>query len=137
MKINTKGHVTIPQEIRERLGLLPHTEVDFEVRDDVVVLKLGAVAPLEALEDRQMVAGTEPFYSRALMLGWGAGGSAGEDGPYLWGRGRWQVLALVRQPLLDEALRGPALDGSLEELVRDVAEHRLAPYTAATRLIAN
>ena len=43
----------------------------------------------------QMVAGTEPFYSRALMLGWGAGGSAGEDGTYLWGRGRWQVLALA------------------------------------------
>ncbi len=39
MKITTKGQVTIPQEIRERLGLLPHTEVVFEVRGDVVVLK--------------------------------------------------------------------------------------------------
>lgn len=39
MKITTKGQVTIPQEIRERLGLLPHTEVDFEVRGDVVVLR--------------------------------------------------------------------------------------------------
>lgn len=39
MKITTKGQVTIPQEIRERLGLLPHTEVEFEVRDDLVVLK--------------------------------------------------------------------------------------------------
>ncbi|MDT8369095.1 MAG: AbrB/MazE/SpoVT family DNA-binding domain-containing protein [Longimicrobiales bacterium] len=38
MKITTKGQVTIPQEIRERLGLLPHTEVDFEVRGDVVVV---------------------------------------------------------------------------------------------------
>jgi len=38
MKITTKGQVTIPQEIRERLGLLPHTEVDFEVRGEVVVL---------------------------------------------------------------------------------------------------
>jgi len=38
MRITTKGQVTIPQEIRERLGLLPHTEVDFEVRDDVVVV---------------------------------------------------------------------------------------------------
>jgi AbrB family looped-hinge helix DNA binding protein len=43
MKITTKGQVTIPQEIRERLGLLPHTEVDFEVRDDVVVLKKAEV----------------------------------------------------------------------------------------------
>ena len=38
MKITTKGQVTIPQEIRERLGLLPHTEVDFEVRGEVVVV---------------------------------------------------------------------------------------------------
>ena len=39
MKITTKGQVTIPQSIRERFGFLPHTEVDFEVRGDVVVLK--------------------------------------------------------------------------------------------------
>ena len=31
MRITSKGQVTIPQEIRERAGLLPHTEVDFEV----------------------------------------------------------------------------------------------------------
>lgn len=40
MRITTKGQVTIPRDIRERFGLLPHTEVDFEVRgDSVVVLK--------------------------------------------------------------------------------------------------
>ncbi len=44
MKITTKGQVTIPQKIRERLGLLPHTEVDFEVRDDEVVLKKAQVS---------------------------------------------------------------------------------------------
>ncbi len=38
MKITTKGQVTIPQSIREELGLLPHTEVEFEVRGDEVVL---------------------------------------------------------------------------------------------------
>ena len=31
MKITTKGQVTIPVEIREKLGLLPNTEVEFEV----------------------------------------------------------------------------------------------------------
>lgn len=30
MRITSKGQVTIPLEIRERAGLLPHTEVDFE-----------------------------------------------------------------------------------------------------------
>ena len=39
MKITTKGQVTIPQHIRERLGLLPNTEVDWEMRDGVAVLK--------------------------------------------------------------------------------------------------
>lgn len=39
MKITTKGQVTIPQDIRTRMGLPPHTEVDFEIRGDVVVLK--------------------------------------------------------------------------------------------------
>ena len=43
MKNTSKGQVTIPQEIRERLGLLPHTEVEFEVRDNVVVLKKAEI----------------------------------------------------------------------------------------------
>jgi AbrB family looped-hinge helix DNA binding protein len=33
MRITTKGQVTIPQEIREELGLLPNTEVTFEIVD--------------------------------------------------------------------------------------------------------
>lgn len=31
MRITTKGQVTIPVEIRETLGLFPHTEVDFRI----------------------------------------------------------------------------------------------------------
>ena len=34
MRITRKGQVTIPQEVRNRLGLLPHTEVEFEVSGD-------------------------------------------------------------------------------------------------------
>lgn len=30
MRITSKGQVTIPADIRERAGLLPHTEVEFE-----------------------------------------------------------------------------------------------------------
>ena len=30
MRITSKGQVTIPADIRERAGLLPHTEVNFE-----------------------------------------------------------------------------------------------------------
>lgn len=34
MQITSKGQVTIPQEIRNRLGLLPHTSVEFELAGD-------------------------------------------------------------------------------------------------------
>jgi AbrB family looped-hinge helix DNA binding protein len=36
MRLTSKGQVTIPQEIRERLGLLPYTEVEFEIEGDAV-----------------------------------------------------------------------------------------------------
>lgn len=39
MKITTKGQVTIPIEVRERLGLLPNTEVEFVVEDGCAVLR--------------------------------------------------------------------------------------------------
>lgn len=36
MRITTKGQVTIPIDIREKLGLLPNTEVEFELDGDTV-----------------------------------------------------------------------------------------------------
>jgi AbrB family looped-hinge helix DNA binding protein len=36
MRITAKGQVTIPVAIREKAGLLPHTEVDFELDGDAV-----------------------------------------------------------------------------------------------------
>jgi AbrB family looped-hinge helix DNA binding protein len=36
MRMTTKGQVTIPQVIRDRLGLLPWVEVEFEVDGDSV-----------------------------------------------------------------------------------------------------
>lgn len=39
MRITTKGQVTIPQEIREELGLLPNTEVTFDVIDGAARLR--------------------------------------------------------------------------------------------------
>jgi len=42
MRITTKGQVTIPQPIREKLGLLPHSEVEFDiVGDSVRIRKAG------------------------------------------------------------------------------------------------
>jgi len=39
MRITSKGQVTIPVEIRERLGLLPNSEVEFEVEGTSVRLR--------------------------------------------------------------------------------------------------
>ncbi len=38
MKVTTKGQVTIPADIRERLGLLPNTEVEFTLAGNGVVV---------------------------------------------------------------------------------------------------
>ena len=39
MKITSEGQITIPADIRERLGLLPDTEVEVEVVDDYVQVR--------------------------------------------------------------------------------------------------
>ena len=44
MRITTKGQVTIPVHIREQLGLLPNTEVEFEVDGDAVMLRRAPAA---------------------------------------------------------------------------------------------
>ena len=38
MKITSKGQVTIPLEIRQKLGLLPNTEVEFRVQGNTARL---------------------------------------------------------------------------------------------------
>lgn len=38
MKVTTKGQVTIPLHIRRFLGISSHSEVDFTIKDDSVVL---------------------------------------------------------------------------------------------------
>ena len=39
MRITSRGQVTIPQPIREKMGLLPNTEIDFSVEGNKVVLR--------------------------------------------------------------------------------------------------
>ncbi|MBW2737222.1 MAG: AbrB/MazE/SpoVT family DNA-binding domain-containing protein [Deltaproteobacteria bacterium] len=43
MRITSKGQVTIPQEIRDEMGLLPNTEVEFIVEGNTVrIVKISA-----------------------------------------------------------------------------------------------
>jgi AbrB family looped-hinge helix DNA binding protein len=39
MKVGDRGQVTIPKEIRERFGIGPNTEVEFEIANGSIVLK--------------------------------------------------------------------------------------------------
>jgi AbrB family looped-hinge helix DNA binding protein len=39
MRVTRKGQVTIPLAIRQKVGILPDTEVEFAVRGDAVILR--------------------------------------------------------------------------------------------------
>lgn len=74
MRITSKGQVTIPQQIRDELGLLPNTEVTFDVvdgearlrkarrggkrlsRGDGVIAHLRAVRPSNKLSTDEIMA---------------------------------------------------------------------------------
>ena len=55
MRITSKGQVTIPVEIRERAGLMPNTEVDFEF-DGTVVRIVPAAARTKTSRGARLVA---------------------------------------------------------------------------------
>jgi AbrB family looped-hinge helix DNA binding protein len=58
MRITSKGQVTIPIQIREQLGLLPHTEVEFELAEDH--------ARIRKAQHRRIVGGRGSLVLRAL-----------------------------------------------------------------------
>ena len=47
MRLTSKGQVTIPAEIRERAGLLPQTEVEFEFDGRVVRIRRAKASKKE------------------------------------------------------------------------------------------
>ena len=52
MKVTAKGQVTIPAHIREFLGIEPHSEVEFEIRENRVILHKVASKPESGGSDR-------------------------------------------------------------------------------------
>ena len=54
MRITSKGQVTIPIEIREKAGLLPGTEVDFELDGEGVRI-VRAMAPRRKTRGQEIV----------------------------------------------------------------------------------
>ena len=71
MRITSKGQVTIPMNIREKLGLLPNTDVVFEIDRDAVRMK-KASAPKgpdrgRALIDHMRGKGTRRITTDQIM----------------------------------------------------------------------
>jgi len=54
VRITVKGQVTIPLAIREKLGLLPNTEVEFEIDRDAVRMK-KATSPRRPHRGRALI----------------------------------------------------------------------------------
>jgi AbrB family looped-hinge helix DNA binding protein len=54
MRITTKGQVTIPLHIREQLGLLPNTEVEFAIHGEAALI-VKASRPDSRSRGRQIV----------------------------------------------------------------------------------
>jgi AbrB family looped-hinge helix DNA binding protein len=55
MQITSKGQVTIPKEIRDRLGLLPYTEVVFELAGDHVKIRKVIPPPGKGARGRMVI----------------------------------------------------------------------------------
>jgi len=56
MQVTSKGQVTIPQEIRNRLGLLPYTQVEFELAGDHARIRKARRQPGEGTRGRLALA---------------------------------------------------------------------------------
>lgn len=52
MRITSKGQVTIPIDIRERAGLLPHTDVQFDFDGETVRITRAAAPKSRSRGDR-------------------------------------------------------------------------------------
>lgn len=73
MRITSKGQVTIPQDIRERAGLLPHTEVAFEYKGGQVILRRSSGAAAGAKHSSRIRAAIEKTRGTAnepMFKGW-------------------------------------------------------------------
>ena len=70
MRLTTKGQVTIPQAIRNRVGLLPHCEVEFDVVGDSVRIRKarGRKTRGPMLVERLRTSGWKPGLTTAQIM---------------------------------------------------------------------
>lgn len=69
MRITSKGQVTIPQAIREQLGLHPHSEVEFSVERGAAVIRRKKGRPtIGELTVRRLKQGPKMTMSSKALL---------------------------------------------------------------------
>ncbi len=85
MRNTAKGQVTIPQHLRRRAGLMPGTDVEFEVEGDAVRLVKASGRHTRATRGERLV---EKL-----------------DGAEAFGMSTDEVLALMRGPSADDELQ--------------------------------
>lgn len=52
--VGDRGQITIPKELRERLGIRPKAPVLLEVRDDGILIRPTATVPLRTLSQENI-----------------------------------------------------------------------------------
>jgi AbrB family looped-hinge helix DNA binding protein len=68
--VTSKGQVTIPQRLRERLGIGPGSKVEFELAEDgrVVITKVDPSKPMSRFEKWRGIAGPGPSTDELMAL---------------------------------------------------------------------
>ncbi len=69
MKVTTKGQVTIPRHVREKLGITPHTEIDFiEENDRFYIVKTSKTKSANRFKKFRGIASSEMTTDEILKL---------------------------------------------------------------------
>jgi AbrB family looped-hinge helix DNA binding protein len=68
MKVTSKGQVTIPQSIRDKAGIRPGSEVEFQIiKGEILVKKSKATDPGKAAVDRMIGKGDVKLTTDQIM----------------------------------------------------------------------
>lgn len=69
MRITRKGQVTIPKALRDRYGLIPESEVEFEAGEDGVIIRPAgdSNAQIRASVERATGSATIPITTDQVM----------------------------------------------------------------------
>ena len=68
MRVTSKGQVTIPLHIREKLGILPNSEVDFIEESGQIILRAEKQARRSRFSEAKGILGTKMSTDEILKL---------------------------------------------------------------------